>query len=207
MRVTGWVTPLRKGAIIYFVVFDRRGIAGAWSRKESISTFPCPPSLEAASSTPNLSLPLLCSGSVASTADSRNVRCRANCSSTPDPAPPHASVAAKLAHLALPNNHHPCTPDVQPGAAEYHCNRVQLSPPPLPPSIIPLEFEVALHACWRSFLRCSPPQLVDSSGFFLFFWKFFGNFWFPFLLRVICCPSFQDPAHISRLYLSRSERG
>lgn len=172
MRVTGWVTPLRKGAIIYFVVFDRRGIAGAWSRKESISTFPCPPSLEAASSTPNLSLPLLCSGSVASTADSRNVRCRANCSSTPDPAPPHASVAAKLAHLALPNNHHPCTPDVQPGAAEYHCNRVQLSPPS--PSF---HYSTRVRGCAPRLLTFLPSLLASTTRWFVrFFLIFFGNF-------------------------------
>lgn len=45
------------------------------------------PFLSPASSTPNLSLPLLCSCSVAPTADSRNLRSRANCSSTPDPSP------------------------------------------------------------------------------------------------------------------------
>ena len=117
---------------IYLVVFDRRGI-GSRRRLEGKHLLPTSPPPEAASSTPNLSLPPLCSGSVASTADSRNVRCRANCSSTPDPAPP-LSPRNWLTSL-FPTTTTLAPTDVQPGAAEYHCNRVQLSP--LPPSIIP----------------------------------------------------------------------
>lgn len=66
--------------------------------------------LTVASSTPNLSLPLLCSGSVAPTADSHNVRRRANCSSTPDPSPPHVPVAWKLPRHSSQQLTHPPTP-------------------------------------------------------------------------------------------------
>ena len=79
-----------------------------------------------ASSTPNLSLPLLCSGSVAPTADSHNVRRRANCSSTPDPTPLRVPVATELARHSsqqlLPIHPHPAT-TLQHGHGEY---RVQL---------------------------------------------------------------------------------
>lgn len=137
--------PLRKGATIYFVVYDRGArkpsISSPIPLASPLSLSPPPPPPEAASSTPNLSLPLLCSGSVASTADSRNVRCRANCSSTPDPAP--LSPRNWLTLLTLPQ---PPLRDVSTRGRRISLQpRSTFSPSS---SIIPpaLEFEVALHA-------------------------------------------------------------
>ena len=128
---------------IYLVVFDRRGI-GSRRRLEGKHLLPTSPPPEAASSTPNLSLPPLCSGSVASTADSRNVRCRANCSSTPDPAPP-LSPRNWLTSLF------PTTTTLARHRRSTRGRRISLQPrstfssPSFHYSI--LEFEVALHAC------------------------------------------------------------
>lgn len=174
MRVTGWVTPLRKGAIIYFVVFDRRGIAGAWSRKESRAS---PLSLALLLSKPRLPPPIYLF---------------LFCVAAAWPRQPTAATC-----VAVQTVHQPLTPRLPTPLSPrnwltslFPTTTTTLAPPTFnqgpqnitatafnfllpPPSIIPLEFEVALHACWRSFLRCSPPQLVDSSGFFLFFLEIF----------------------------------
>lgn len=68
------------------ILYIPRGVLYPCSSLSLLATFPFSPSSRVFQP-PNLSLPLLCSGSVAPTADSHNVRRRANCSSTPDPTP------------------------------------------------------------------------------------------------------------------------
>lgn len=86
--------------------------------------------LTVASSTPNLSLPLLCSGSVAPTADSHNVRRPSKLFINPWPFPSARPCRLETASPLFPTTH-PSTHarDAQPRTG-YQCNCIQLSPFP-----------------------------------------------------------------------------